>query len=328
MASGGWLLGLGLLGPPILGQPGAGAPPTAPATPIAVHVELAAPPDCSSADAFYEGVSSRTERVRRAAPYETGTRLFVRLTRVGARVYGELHLTGEHGESDRRSVTGETCSEVVEALSLTAALALDPAARLTPRPEPQPSPPPAPAPPCPEPPLPEPSGSFDLDLEARLVAVQLLTSGMSAGAGAGVRLRPAGGGGPFVGLGLLHARNDVWSDPDRAAVELTAATLSVCAGSFDLGARLSVSPCALGIGGFLDASGRGVSTPDSAVRSWWSAGPLLSLEASLGAVGLEVSGALGIPLMKRRFVSGTPSEPAGETPDVSPLLALGLRYAW
>ena len=105
-----------------LGLPAAGSVEA----PIPIRIVFDAPEDCSTEEAFYQGVRSRTDRVRRAEAGETGTELGVRVSKTSGKVHGELDLIGEHGESDRRVVNGETCSEVVEALSLTAALALDP----------------------------------------------------------------------------------------------------------------------------------------------------------------------------------------------------------
>lgn len=112
---------IALLGVAVLGA--AAAPPRSESIPI--RVELDAPPGCSDADAFYLAVLSRVDRARRATPGETGVRLQVRLSRVRNRVEGELRVLDGRGGGDRRTVAGATCEEVVEGLSLTAALALE-----------------------------------------------------------------------------------------------------------------------------------------------------------------------------------------------------------
>jgi hypothetical protein len=132
---------------------------------IPIRIDFDAPAGCSDAEAFYTGVLARMNRVRRARTGEAALRLAVRLTRTGGRVHGELQVGvgGEGGASDTRRVDGATCAEVVQVLSLTAALAIDPTAGLpvaaapekpapaaaspvSPRPPSAPAAPPAPSP--------------------------------------------------------------------------------------------------------------------------------------------------------------------------------------
>ena len=97
---------------------------------VPVRVEFDAPTGCSDAEAFFAGVLARTRHVYRARPGETAVRLTVRVTRVGGRVRGELRVNEAGGEAETRRVDGATCAEVVQVLSLTAALAIDPTANL------------------------------------------------------------------------------------------------------------------------------------------------------------------------------------------------------
>jgi hypothetical protein len=98
------------------------------AAPKPVQVEFDAPEACSGAEAFLSTVRSRTERVRQAVGSEPRTTLQVRLTRIRGQVLGELRLIDDRGGTDTRKVQGASCDDVVQALSLTAALALDPSA--------------------------------------------------------------------------------------------------------------------------------------------------------------------------------------------------------
>lgn len=93
---------------------------------IPLHVDFAAPAGCSSAAAFLAGVRARLNPARRAQPGEKGVLVRVRLNRTGARVHGALSVIDARGETDRREVDSGSCDEVVEVLSLTVALALDP----------------------------------------------------------------------------------------------------------------------------------------------------------------------------------------------------------
>ncbi len=105
---------------------GASAAAAAAAQPIVVAVEFAAPPGCSSVEAFDRGVQARTSRVR-FSPGPERLRLQVRVTKSASngRVRGELRVIDEGGQTDKREVEGATCAEVVEVLALTASLALD-----------------------------------------------------------------------------------------------------------------------------------------------------------------------------------------------------------
>ena len=124
---------------------------TGPAVSVPVRVEFDAPSGCSDADAFFAGVLARARRVHRARPGETAVRLTVHVSRTGGRVHGELRVNEAGGEAETRRVEGATCAEVVQVLSLTAALAIDPTAEPLPpgapeRPTAAPSPLPAPSP--------------------------------------------------------------------------------------------------------------------------------------------------------------------------------------
>ena len=103
---------------------------TGPAVSVPVRVEFDAPTGCSDAEAFFSGVLARTRHVHRARPGETAVRLTVHVTRAGGRIRGELRVNEAGGEAETRRVDGASCAEVVQVLSLTAALAIDPTASL------------------------------------------------------------------------------------------------------------------------------------------------------------------------------------------------------
>lgn len=103
---------------------------TGPAVSVPVRVEFDAPTGCSDGEAFFAGVLSRARRVHRAGPGEKAVRLTVHVTRVGGKVHGELRVNEAGGDTETRRVDGATCAEVVQVLSLTAALAIDPTADL------------------------------------------------------------------------------------------------------------------------------------------------------------------------------------------------------
>ncbi|HEX6766197.1 MAG TPA: hypothetical protein VF103_11980 [Polyangiaceae bacterium] len=310
-----------------LGLPAAGSVEA----PTPIRIVFDAPADCSTAEAFYQGVRSRTDRVRRAETGETGTELGVRVTKTSGRVHGELNLTGEHGESDRRVVDGETCDEVVEALSLTAALALDPTARVSPRPAPPTPPPRASAPePCPPPPAPVAAPtSFQLGLHARAVVAEVVTPSASFGGSFGATVSPVASlpTGPRFGFVVAYLANDLVTSPEHFSTNLTTLGLTACPLRFDIASGVFVDPCLVAKGGMLEARGLGVSNPAWVVRSYWSIGAEVVLDVGLGAgFSLELAPSLDVPLVKRRFVSGEPPEAVGETPAVSAGVSLGIGY--
>ncbi len=309
-----------------LGLPAAGSVEA----PTPIRVVFDAPADCSTGEAFYQGVRSRTDRVRRAETGETGTELGVRVTKTAGKVHGELLLTGENGESDRRVVDGETCDEVVEALSLTAALALDPTARVSPAVvTPPPKPTASATAPCPPPPPPPKPSGFELGVHARASAQQVVTPGVSFGGSIGVSASPIASRptGPWFGLALGYLGNDLLKEPDDIAAHLTTANLSACPIRPQLGSIFFVSPCALIKGGFLEARGLGVSNPAWVFRTWGSVGAEVVLELDLGAgMSVELAPVVEVPLIKRHFVSGEPPEAIGETPAVSAGASLGIGY--
>jgi len=299
-------------------------PAAAPALPIPVKIEFEAPSGCSDSAAFYAGVRERTERVRLSLATERGVELRVRLAQSGPKVHGELRLIDEDGATDTREVEGTTCDEVVAALSLTAALALDPSARTAPEPAL-----PEPRALAPRPPAARPPEPFRVEVGARLVAAEVVSPSTSLGGALSLRLtRPAGpSSGTSFGLDLVHLENDLFAAADDVAVSFTALALSACPFGWELGGAFELRPCAVLVGGRLAAMGRGVGAPDSAVRSWWSAGALARASAALGtdlAVELEVGAT--VPLLLRRFVIDEPPRQVGETPAISALLALGASY--
>jgi hypothetical protein len=319
------------------------AAPSSP-TPIPIQLEFEAPVGCSDAEAFYAGLFSRSDRARRANPGEESVRLGVRLTRAGAKVRGELRV-GDGRDSDTRSVEGASCDEVVEVLTLTAALALHEGPRVSPPPSrpaaprpapptpsappPPPPPPPVPPPPPPAPPAPPPPPpprAFRFELALGAVAAAVVSPYLNVGGEVGARLahHPPDGLGYTVGLAFLYVPNDLLRSPD-VGVHWTAFEATGCPGVGWVRGGLRARPCGHVMGGWLSAEQRAVTNPESATRSWWSLGAALRADAALGAgFRLEVEAGLGVPLVKRRFITTTPEETVGETTAIFPQFSLVL----
>lgn len=102
---------------------GQAAPGRAPTGPIQLDFEGTG--GCDEASDFWTRLETRLGRVSRAAGSDPAVRLHVRIVRQGGAFTGELSVTERGAASDKRRVSAKTCGDVLNALSLTAALALD-----------------------------------------------------------------------------------------------------------------------------------------------------------------------------------------------------------
>lgn len=333
--------------------------------PKPVEVQFEGPTGCAGADGFFASLRSRTAHVRAAEGEEPRTTLQVRLTRERGRVVGELRTIDDSGASDTRKVQGASCQDVVQALSLTAALALDPTAILSVSPEtsgaegvasdrpagpgtekppapdsPRPAAPavekPAPAlkePPkepaaaaVPVPPSRRPVPSWELG--ARLLGLSFLSAGFSPGATLDVHKNLGSGRvfRPSFGLAFVYARNDLFETPAAAAAALVAVAASGCPVRVSAG-FLTIQPCAAFWGGLLSTAGRHLTQENRVDHLWLSAGLTLRAALWLGrGFSLQLEGGLQAPLFKRRYFATVPSNVRAETPALSPVVGVGLTY--
>lgn len=98
---------------------------------IAVLFEYSAPSDCPNGDRVFSLVHRRSERLIRVHDASASQRLVMDISSYPQGYRGELTVLRTGQNKERRSMKGTTCSEVVEALALTAALSIDPNATLT-----------------------------------------------------------------------------------------------------------------------------------------------------------------------------------------------------
>ncbi len=308
------------------------------AEPTAIRIEFDAPSGCSTADAFYEGVHARTDRVRWAVEGETAVQIRIRLYRAATtKIRGELRLSDQEGEKETRTVDGSTCDEVVEALALTVTLALDPSALLTgknPKPAADDSaatwvavPPPAPtAPPAR---MAEPVRASHWEISADMMAASIISPGFSMGPALGARfLTPGSGFGSWVfGATLLHVQSDFLRSTERGAFSLTGLELALCPMRVDVTSDLDVALCAAMTSGWLRASGLDVSHAITVDRSWWSAGLRGTSSMRLaGGLRLEMRIGADVPLIRREFTVNEPAEPFAESPWLAFQGVLGFAY--
>jgi hypothetical protein len=111
---------------------GARAAGAADSEPIRIRFEAAG--GCPDEAAFLDQIRARTAKARVAVAGEKARTFSVRLTQEGRSIRGRLSISIEESAdtADLREVTGERCAEVVSALALITALAVDPRASTAP----------------------------------------------------------------------------------------------------------------------------------------------------------------------------------------------------
>jgi hypothetical protein len=327
---------------------GIGTPAVA-QTPTPINVEFSAPAGCSSLDSFYRGVRARTDRVRLANPGEQGVQISVHVSRVGTNIRGELRIGDSQEESETRRVDGISCNEVVEALSLTAALALDPTASLLSgrdsRMLDEPLPAKAPVVPAPSasiatvsptsqvpiPAVPERTFVRGVDVSAQALAASYMTHGLMLGPQVGVRLLMAAGRWAQISAGVqgFYVSNEMAGSAGSGIFSLAGMGLTLCPIHAPVSGWLELGACAFGRGGSLKASAPSVSHPNSARRSWWAFGT----ESFVGlrlyrAWRVELSAGLAVPLAIREFSTGTAAQAreVGKTPIVAAQAGVGFVF--
>ena len=309
------------------------------ATPVRIDFEAHA--NCSSVDAFYQGVRARTERVRPALTGETALQIHVRLFRIGTTIRGELKFGDQPGESETRRVDGLSCNEVVEALSLTAALALDPSASLLTGntgdslsgsyelPYSRAIEPPARSAPEPQPVPSHTKSSERVDLFAHASVTRYLSPGLDSGVEFGGRalfgkfaaLHPA------LAVQGFYLSSDVISRSQSSSFRLAGAKFSLCLWHSSLDYPLDLGVCGAGTAAWLGAKGQALDHPNSVGRTFWALGlsSTIALRVS-DPWSVEFGAGLAIPLLRREFVTTDPDRNVGKTPILSPEVGLGLAY--
>src|SRR5512145_971394 len=92
---------------------------------VPLRIELNAPSDCRSADAFYEYVSERTTRVRRAGNGELGWSVAISVKAVGNRRLARMKLQATEGEWIERELVAPDCGGALEAMAVVLAVLID-----------------------------------------------------------------------------------------------------------------------------------------------------------------------------------------------------------
>ncbi len=316
----------------VLQDPPARADPSTPARAPALRLEYAAPGNCPTEADFEAGVLARTAFARFANEGDAqAVRVVVRPT--GVTYAGHLSIVGRSGRVSERDVEDTLCSDVVDALALVTALAVDPNATLTlparagqassppllappldaSSPE-SPAPPTAPASPSPTPapaesrvaprgPTPASAPRWAGGAGASFTTIAGIAPDALAGGGVfgEIESRSRGILAPSVRLLVFAAENGVFR-ARTASFVLVAARPDVC--PVRLGSRdLSIRACVGADVGALYAEGIQVTHRQLAVVGWFDAALLLRARwaPGRGSFFVEAGGGILVPVTRPSF---------------------------
>ncbi len=275
-----------------------------------VELDFRAHAGCPDEQDFLRELTARTHLARRAQAGDDALPVRVRIEEVPGGSRGQLVL-GQDSGATKREVSAAHCEQVVAALALMTALAIDPDAIASAElpaakpPEPAPPPPHEPAPP-PAPPLPPAAPSLRTRWSAG-VSLELLDS-VSPDPQPSIR--------PFLGLDRERSRAFGYGIRLSAARAHGRVARADGAGEFGLSSgRLEACPlhvpawdalwfsaCAAFEAGQLRATGSDVSPARSLSRPWLAPGATGRLELRpLGPLSLEIAGVVLFPLLRDRF---------------------------
>jgi hypothetical protein len=295
-----------------------------------VGVEYHAPVTCPDERAFVAQVSARTARFRRALGGAARTFVVTLAPAVGAGVHGRLDAVDAGGARTSRELDGDTCEQVIRALALVTALAIDPNASLAPVPL-STAPPPA---------VPQPGPVRVRESPAR---GGLEGSWLDAGAGATINGVVAPG--PLVGVELFVegglAPNALVSPSLRvggelapgasfdvpgsgsASFALTVALLEACPLHASLG-PVTLAPCMRADAGSLRGEGSNIAHPSHETRLWADVGAVARGRwAPWRGFFLEIQGGLVFPLTRDRFHFDVPDVTINRAPAAGGTAAAG-----
>lgn len=338
----------------------AGAARAQPEAPEPLAIAYEAPEGCPSSSAFFREITARTTRARAALPGERARVMHVVVTKRGDEHAGRLWIEDANTSSSSRSVGGKTCGEVVGALALIGALAVDPRASTAPiaaasSSDParrEPAAPGAPAAPAaekatsaaekaapagdplraPEGPRardsdvasPSPRGRLEVGVQAELATY--------AGAVPSGRVFVDLSIGPREGLfapavRLSFARSldvDEAASIGGATLRFTTGGLEVCPVRVVIARPLAFRPCGGGSAGALEASGTGVAGSVDRSRPWVAVSALGRLVwEPLSWLDVELEAGAAAPLYRESFFFA-PSVPVYEAPPIAFLTRAGV----
>lgn len=280
------------------------APPAqadVPAVDLSYHAASA----CPDAAAFLAAVRAQTPNLRPAPPGTPARKLAVTIRITPTQLEGRLRIEEIDGATSNRDVAAARCDDLVSALALVTALAVDAG-------PPSPvAPPPPPTVPPPEPPatLP-PATPGRWEAGAHVAAFGALAPGTTSGIESFVDRSQWDRSGPaysFRAAFALAGSPTSMNAGGAASFRWTGARLGVCPLAL-LAASFTVRPCAGLDLGVLRGQGEGLARPRAQARAWIAATLAARAQWTLaGALVLELDGGLAFPFIRDRFVFTRPS---------------------
>jgi hypothetical protein len=327
--------------------------PVPSAEPIVFDVE--GPAECADGAAFFRAVRARTKRVRETEGKPEERRFRVRFAAVNEGFEGRLSVVTTEHEGAERRIGAKSCAEALDALSLIAALAIDPQASLVPDAEQSPVEPLPAARALPElpPPMPLVVEAPEMDRRATERDTELTEAApantartqLLLGLGLGAEADP----GPSVvfptaaifaelaidaerritprfRLGLRRSLPvSVESESGAAEFVLTVGRAEACPIRLGGVTGFAFLPCIVFDGGIVEAEGKDVDRAVFRTRPFWAAGAAGRARwAGRGAV-LELEIGAIRPLVRDRFAF-SPDELVYESADILAYVALGVAF--
>jgi hypothetical protein len=300
----------------------------------AARVEYSVDATCPGQDDFLARVRARTDRLERTTPDDEATPVYrVSATVTEGAAHGRLEMVDPSGIS-ARDVDGVTCEDVVDALALVLALAIDPNASSAPI-APALAPPadalPAAAPPiapAPVPPRLHVSGAAAGELTGGIapkvllgptfyVEVDWLREDAAGSPESGRAVGPSLQVRPIVDVRLalsLASTSTTSSTVGSADFSWTVGRAEVCpVGAF--WGTVAAMPCVRFDAGVLGATGRGVDVPSTKSRPWLAAGALARVRWTIARpIFVEVDGAVLAPIVRDHFYFARPQTTVYDVP--------------
>jgi len=282
--------------------------------------------DCPGRDRFFALLDDAIDPSERSRLQTVpGVRIRVAIRAAAGGYRGSMEKVDRSGTSEPRIVVSPICTEVAQALALTAAFSLAPeAVRAAPGPAPavlveRRDPTNAPR---------EATGHWLLAVGA--AAGGWLSSEVMTGieGSAGRALTMGGATLPFTAslrLRTTYARNDWTGGAPVARFALWTGALEACALPRPFGGVVEVGLCATGESGWLRGRGVQIANPRASDSLWlaFGGGPLVRV--SLGRRWqVEARGAALYPLRRVHFAFDEPAQSVGETSGVTWIAALGV----
>jgi hypothetical protein len=311
-----------------------------------IDLDYTADDGCPNRSEFVAWVRMRTQLAEFVETEETERRFAVSAKIIGGRAVGSFVCSRGSVTGSARQVTSERCDDVVSALALIVALAVDPHARLdevlqkpnadaagakpdgvtaqstslsvAPRPEPQPTSPPA----APESRLRTGRGSWLFGVSANGGLWASSPSVAFGGLAVAVQWQPLAVGvlAPAISLTVEHEQSPTVHAASGGGVRfgLSDAVLALCPLRLSVGSSVTLRPCFGASGGWVAASGvREGPIFDTLQRNrpWWSIQQSVQMQADLGKLWLfDTQVGLAEPLWRDDFVFDFAAATPASTP--------------